>query len=63
MIDQLMILAESGAHASEGISAPAVGIGIFIILMVLLGFTWLTGGAHHRSLDKKQHEHTADTDH
>ena len=52
MIDQLMILAESGASASEGLPAPAVGIGIFITFMVLLGFTWLTGGAHHRSLDK-----------
>ena len=53
MIDQLMILAESGASASEGLPAPAAGIGIFITFMVLLGFTWLTGGAHHRSLDKK----------
>ena len=39
-----------------------IGIGIFIILMVLLGFTWLTGGAHHRSLDKKSTS-TSDTDH
>ena len=61
MIDQLMILAESGAHASEGISAPTVGIGIFIILMILLGLTWLTGGAHHRSLDKKR-RNTTDSD-
>ena len=62
MIDQLMILAESGAHASEGLSAPTVGIGIFIILMVLLGLTWLTGGAHHRSLAKKR-KNSSDTDH
>lgn len=62
MIDQLMILAESGANASEGLSAPTVGIGIFIILMVLLGLTWLTGGAHHRSLDKKR-KNSSDTDH
>jgi hypothetical protein len=62
MIDQLMILAESGAPASEGISAPAVGIGIFVILMLLLGFTWLTGGAHHRSLDRKREKRT-DSDH
>ncbi|ASK64738.1 hypothetical protein CFK39_01530 [Brachybacterium avium] len=61
MIDQLMILAESGAHASEGLSAPAVGIGIFVILLTLLGFTWLTGGAHHRSLDKKR-KSTRDSD-
>lgn len=53
MTDQLMILAESGVLASEGLSAPAVGIGMFIILMALLGLTWLVGGAHHRSLDKK----------
>ncbi|AXK45308.1 hypothetical protein [Brachybacterium saurashtrense] len=62
MIDQLMILAESGAEASEGLSAPAVGIGIFAILMVLLGITWLTGGAHHRSLDAKR-DASGDTDH
>ena len=61
MIDQLMILAESGALASEGLSAPAVGIGMFTIFMILLFFTWLTGGAHQRSLDKKRHD--ADTDH
>ncbi|MGO1481504.1 MAG: hypothetical protein ACTHWF_10310 [Brachybacterium sp.] len=53
MTDQLVILAESGALASEGIPAPAIGIGMFIILMSLLGLVWLTGGAHHRSLDKK----------
>src|SRR5690625_8034727 len=33
MFDQLMILAESGAAASEGIPAPFVGIGVFIMLM------------------------------
>ena len=53
MIDQLMILAESDTLASGGLSAPAVGIGFFIILMSLLGFTWLTGGAHQRSVKKK----------
>ena len=61
MIDQLMILAESGASASEGLPAPAVGVGIFVAFVVLLGFTWLTGGAHHRSLDKKR-KNTADSD-
>jgi type IV secretory pathway TrbD component len=60
MTDQLMILAESGTLASEGLSAPAVGIGMFIILMALLGLTWLVGGAHHRSLDKKS---SRDSDH
>ena len=59
MIDQLMILAESGAGASEGIPAPFIGIGAFAILMTMLAITWRTGGAHHRSLDKK---HDADTD-
>lgn len=53
MIDQLMILAESDTLASGGLSAPAVGIGFFIILLSLLGFTWLTGGAHQRSVKKK----------
>ncbi|HJC68570.1 hypothetical protein [Brachybacterium sp. EE-P12] len=53
MIDQLMILAESGAGASEGIPAPFIGLGAFAILLILLGLTWLTGGAHHRSLDAK----------
>ena len=53
MIDQLMILAESGAGASEGIPAPFIGLGAFAILLILLGLTWLTWGAHHRSLDAK----------
>ena len=57
MIDQLMILAESGAATSEGVSAPVVGIGTFIILMTLLGLTWLTGGAKQRIKDS-----TSDTD-
>jgi hypothetical protein len=60
MIDQLMILAESGAGASEGIPAPFIGLGAFAILLILLGLTWLTGGAHHRSLDGKN---DADSDH
>ena len=53
MIDQLMILAESGAGASEGIPAPFIGLGAFAILLILLGLTWLPGGAHHRSLAAK----------
>ena len=52
MIDQLVILAESGTYASEGIPAPAVGIGFFIILMLLLGVTMLTGGEHQRKSRK-----------
>ncbi|WP_394214231.1 hypothetical protein [Brachybacterium vulturis] len=62
MIDQLMILAESGADTSEALSAPTVGIGIFVLLLILLGFTWLTGGAHHRSLDRKR-KNSSDSDH
>ena len=62
MIDQLMLLAESGANASEGISPATVGIGLFIIFLLLLLFTWLTGGAHHRSLDRNKRENTADSD-
>lgn len=60
MIDQLMILAESGTLASGGPSAPAVGIGFFVGLLALLGLVWLTGGAHHRSLDKKKNSSTTD---
>jgi len=44
MFDQLMILAESGSAAAEGIPAPFVGIGVFIMLMALLGITYLTSG-------------------
>ncbi|WP_422114815.1 hypothetical protein [Brachybacterium sp. UNK5269] len=51
MTDQLLILAESGAAASEGLSAPVIGIGTFLILMALLGLTWLTGGAQQRKRD------------
>ena len=62
MIDQLMILAESGGIASEGITPPVVGIGVFLILMTLLGFTWLTGGKHQRSKDRKKREKTTGSD-
>ncbi|HJB11022.1 MAG TPA: hypothetical protein H9786_10930 [Candidatus Brachybacterium merdavium] len=52
MFDQLMILAESGAAASEGIPAPFVGIGVFIMLMALLGITYLTSGENQRKRGK-----------
>ncbi|GAA1487395.1 hypothetical protein [Brachybacterium sacelli] len=52
MIDQLMILAESGEHATGGVTPPMVGIGVFIILMILLGITYLTGGTHQRKRDE-----------
>ncbi|NMA76781.1 MAG: hypothetical protein GX960_05905 [Actinomycetales bacterium] len=60
MTDQLVILAESGTLASGGVPAPAIGIGMFLLLMSLLGLTWLTGGAHHRSLDKKKNSTGSD---
>ena len=47
MTDQLMILAESGAGA-EGIPAYLVGVGMLIILMGLLGITFLAGGGNRR---------------
>ena len=46
MIDQLMILAESGSAASEGIPAPAVGIGAFVLFLALLGIPYLAGGGN-----------------
>ena len=52
MLDQLTILAEGASH---GVSAPAVGIGTFIILMCLLGITNLTAGLNPRS-GRKHHE-------
>lgn len=46
MIDQLMILAEGGAQAAEGIPAPLIGVGVFVILLSLLGVTFLTSGGN-----------------
>ncbi|MGO2313960.1 hypothetical protein ACTXKH_13910 [Brachybacterium tyrofermentans] len=48
MIDQLMILAEAGEHATGGVTPPMVGIGVFVIMLILLGITYLTGGTHQR---------------
>ncbi|HIY23591.1 MAG TPA: hypothetical protein H9837_04680 [Candidatus Brachybacterium merdigallinarum] len=45
MVDQLLLLAESG---SGGVPAAGVGIGAFVFLMALLGVTWLTSGANQR---------------
>lgn len=44
MLDQLQILAEGGAHASEGVSPFLVGGGMFLILLCLLGITYLFSG-------------------
>lgn len=52
MFDQLMILAESGSAAAEGIPAPFVGIGVFIFLMSLLGITYLTSGSNQPRRDR-----------
>ncbi|WP_199173947.1 MULTISPECIES: hypothetical protein [unclassified Brachybacterium] len=56
MIDQLPLLAEAG-----GVPAPAIGIGMFLSLMALLGITWLISGNHQRHKDE-QHSRT-DGDH
>lgn len=52
MFDQLLILAESGSAAAEGIPAPLVGVGVFLILMSLLGLTYLTSGKHQAKRGK-----------
>lgn len=44
MTDQLMILAEGADHASEGISPFLVGGGFLVILLCLLGITYLFSG-------------------
>lgn len=54
MLDQLVILAESGSHASEGISPFLVGGGFFVILMSLLGITYLFGGLHQHGKDERK---------
>ncbi|MFC0673780.1 hypothetical protein [Brachybacterium hainanense] len=49
MIDQLLILAENGSHASEALPPYIVGGGMFIILMCLLGITFLFSGLNQPS--------------
>ena len=44
MLDRFLILAEGGAHASEGVSPFLVGGAAFAILMCLLGITYLFKG-------------------
>ncbi|MCT1654777.1 hypothetical protein [Brachybacterium muris] len=71
MTDQLMILAEAGA-AAEGIPAYLVGLGMLIILLGLLGITYLAGGVQrsgreaHRPAETRttaHHHDTAASDH
>ena len=56
MIDQLMILAEAGEHASGGVTPPMVVIGVFVTMMILLGFTYLTGGTNQRRRKRDEHD-------
>ena len=59
MIDQLVILAEGGSHAAEGGLPPAlVGGGFFIILMCLLGITYLFSGMNQPSARSRQGKDT-----
>ncbi|MGP9693184.1 hypothetical protein ACT3TZ_00985 [Brachybacterium sp. AOP25-B2-12] len=48
MLDQLLILAEGGSHASEGVSPFLVGGGAFVILLCLLGITYLFSGLNQK---------------
>lgn len=59
MIDQLLILAEAGHEASEGISPAFIGGGALLTLLVLLGLTFLTRGQHQGREDDEfgPHEH------
>lgn len=50
MLDQLLILAEGGSHASEGISPFLVGGGAFVILLCLLGITYLFSGLNQKNV-------------
>lgn len=52
MLDHLLILAESGSHASEGISPFLVGGGFFVLLMILLGITYLFSGLNQKVVTK-----------
>lgn len=64
MLDQLLILAESGAHHSEGIPPYLVGIGFFVVLMCLLGITYLFSGLNHsRHLDQSARRASQDGPH
>ena len=55
MIDQLIILAEAGHEATEGVPPQYIGIGAFITMLVLLGIASLVGGSHQRDEDSEHH--------
>lgn len=44
MIDPYILLAEGAAHASEGLPPYLVAVFAFVILMALLGITYLASG-------------------
>lgn len=48
MFDQLLLLAEAGHEASEGVPPAFIGLGALITLLLLLGVTFLTSGQHQR---------------
>ncbi len=48
MLDHLLILAEGGSHASEGVSPFLVGGGFFVLFMILLGITFLFSGLNQK---------------
>lgn len=56
MTDTLQILAEGAEHASEGISPFLVGGGMFVILLCLLGITYLFSGLNQASARKRSQE-------
>lgn len=49
MLDHLLILAEGEAHAGGGVSPFMVGGGAFVILLCLLGITYLFSGLNQRT--------------
>lgn len=49
MLDQLLILAEGEAHAGGGVSPFLVGGGALVILLCLLGITYLFSGLNQRT--------------
>ncbi|UYG16116.1 hypothetical protein BRM3_10845 [Brachybacterium huguangmaarense] len=52
MLDHLLILAEGGSHASEGVSPFLVGGGFFVFFMILLGITYLFSGLNQKVVTK-----------
>lgn len=61
MIDQYMLLAEGAATASEGIPAYMVAVFAFVILMALLGITYLASGLNQQRPGAKKAARVAPT--